>query len=141
VRFSGVVEKLQKQVEELDPNSEFGTWLQAEKTLTTLGWNVQYAADYIKDLDPAERKQWLLEALEATRQQYLEREGAQKLRNERRYQAIMMQRSLPESVDKILRYETAIDRQLYRAIAELEKLQAGRRRMSTSSASGPTRAS
>jgi hypothetical protein len=49
------------------------------------------------------------------------------------------QRSLPETVDKILRYETTIDRQLYRAITELAKLQAARRRTS-SPASGPTRA-
>lgn len=37
--------------------------------------------------------------------------------------------SLPQkgAVDKILRYETAIERQLYRAISELERLQ-GRRR-------------
>jgi hypothetical protein len=46
----------------------------------------------------------------------------------------LVQRSLPESseaVAKILRYGTTIERQLYRAIAELEKLQAARRHSSS----------
>jgi hypothetical protein len=46
----------------------------------------------------------------------------------------MVQRSLPESseaVAKILKYEAAIDRQLYRAIVELERLQAARRHTSS----------
>jgi hypothetical protein len=40
---------------------------------------------------------------------------------------------------KVLRYEPPIERQLHRAITELEKLQAARRRTS-SPASGPTQA-
>ena len=40
-----------------------------------------------------------------------------------------LSRSLPnkEAVDRILRYETAIERQLYRAINELERLQRRKR--------------
>ena len=43
--------------------------------------------------------------------------------------AMVRSLSLPprESVDKIIRYETTIERQLYRAISQLERLQ--RRRM------------
>ena len=44
-------------------------------------------------------------------------------------EANLLRLSLPpkEAVDKILRYETAIERQLYRAINELERLQRRRR--------------
>ena len=141
VLFSGIVERLQKQFEEADPNFDLATWLRTDDNAATLGWDVKSALADIKGLGPAERKTWLLQALETTKQQYLERERTQLARIDRRYQATMVQRSLPGSseVAKILRYETTIDRQLYRAITELEKLQAARRRTS-SPASGPTRA-
>lgn len=48
-------------------------------------------------------------------------------------EAAALARHLPDSgaLDKILRYETAIDRQMYRALKELRELQAARRARST----------
>ena len=63
-------------------------------------------------------------ALEEARQEHLEDERYAEAHAHR--QALQAKRSLPETVDKILRYKTTIDRQLYRAITELEKLQAAR---------------
>jgi hypothetical protein len=142
VLFSGLAERLRKQVEEADPNLDFASWLHTDENVAALGWNVKDVVTYVKDVDLAERKAWRLEVLEGMKQHFLEREHAQQARNARHDQALMVQRSLPgsnEALDKILRYETTIERQLLRAITELEKLQAARRRTS-SPASGPTRA-
>jgi hypothetical protein len=126
VLFSGLAERLRKQVEQADPNFDFASWLHTDENVAALGWNVKDVVTYIKDVDLAERKAWLLEVLEGMKQHFLEREHAQQARNARHDQALMVQRSLPgssEALDKILRYETTIERQLFRAITELEKLQ------------------
>jgi len=140
--LSGVAARLRKQVEAADPNFDFGTWLQNnEDVLADLGWDRKEVAAYINNLRSDERKPWLLQALEEKEQECTEREHAQLELIDRQHRALLVQRSLPgssEAVAKILRYETTIDRQLYRAITELEKLQATRRR--TSSPSGPTQA-
>ena len=48
-------------------------------------------------------------------------------------EATYLSHSLParDMIEKILRYETAIERQLYRAISELERLQRRRRAEAT----------
>ena len=140
--FSGVAEILRKQVEAADPNSDFGTWLQNEGVLADLGWDPKEVAAHINNLRSDERKPWLLQALEEKKQECLQCERAQLEQIDRHHQALLVQRSLPgssEAVANILRYETTIDRQLYRAITELEKLQAARRRTSSPD-SDPTRA-
>jgi hypothetical protein len=50
-------------------------------------------------------------------------------REQREREAMLASLSLPESevMDKILRYETAIDRKMYRAMSELERLQRQRK--------------
>ena len=139
--LSVVAAGLRMQVEAADPNFDFVTWLQNnEDELADLGWDLKEVAAYINNLRSDERKPGLLQVLEEKEQQCTVREHAQIELYERQNRALLVQRSLPESseaVAKILRYEAAIDRQLYRAIAELEKLQATRRRTS-SPASGPT---
>jgi len=143
VVFSGVAARLHQQVKEADPNFDFGTWLHTDRSMATLGWDVKQVGAYIKGLGPAERKAWLLQALEETMQSCLERERAQQARIDRHHQAAMVQRSIPgsgDTVDKILRYETTIQRQLHKTIAELEKLQSARRRRTSSPDSGPTQA-
>jgi hypothetical protein len=146
VALAEMVAKMQKEVEEADPNADFGIWLQIDGAATlrsgflekrVLNLDIDKAAAYINTLGPAERKPWLLQALEKARQDHLEHERQEEAQAHR--QALRAQRSLPQIVDKILRYETTIDRQLYRAITELEKLQAARRRTS-SPAGGPTQA-
>jgi hypothetical protein len=136
---------MQQQVEEADPNSDFGAWLQTKGNVQVisggvkrvLNWDIEKAATYINNLGPAERTPWLLQALEEARQDYLEHERQEEAQAYR--QALRAKQSLPETVDKILRYQTTIERQLFRAFTALEKLQAARRR-TPSPASGPTRA-
>jgi hypothetical protein len=139
--LSGIAARLRTQVEAADQNFDFVTWLQNnEDVLPDLGWDLKEVAAYINNLRSDERKPWLLQALEEEEQECTERERAQIWLIDRQNRALLVQRSLPgssEAVAKILRYETMIDRQLYRAMAELEKLQAARRRTS-SPASGPT---
>src|SRR5437660_4981924 len=87
VLFSRIVEAVQKEVEEVDPNFDFATWRRTNDNAASLGWDVKSAVADIQRLGPAERKTWLLQALEATKQQYLERERAQRARNARHCQA------------------------------------------------------
>src|SRR5207244_10292334 len=54
VLYSGVAERVQQQVEEADPNFDFATWLHTDKNVAALGWDVKYAAEYIKGVDPSE---------------------------------------------------------------------------------------
>jgi len=130
---------LREQVEAADPNFDVATWLQVneeelEELDPDLEWDPKEVAPYMNNLPPDQRKPWLLQALEKQQQKCAEQERAQLEQLERHRRARTVQRSLPESSEaaaKILRYETAIDRQLYRAIAELEKLQAGRRHSSS----------
>jgi hypothetical protein len=144
--LAGMVAKMQEEVEEADPNTHLGAWLRSEVyamrlrggvAKKVLNWDMEKAAADIDKLGPAERKPWLLQALEEVRQAHLEHERQEEAQAYR--QALRAQHSLPGAVDKILRYETTIERQLYRAITELEKLQAARRRTSSPD-SGPTRA-
>jgi hypothetical protein len=140
--LSPVAARLRRQVEAADPNFDFVTWLQNnEDVLADLCWDLREVAAYINNLRSDERKPWLLQALEEKQQECTELDHAQIELFHRKNRALLVQRSLPgssEAVAKILRYEAMIDRrQLYRAIAELEKLQATRRRTS-SPASGPT---
>ena len=81
----------------------------------------------LAEFTPDERKACLLEALEQAKQACLERERLKRERNDRQSEAVMVQRSLPQYPEKILRYETTIKRQMYRAISELERLQRARR--------------
>jgi hypothetical protein len=138
VRLSEFAAQLHKQVQKFAPNNDFGPWLEEDGRARKLGWDDE-AVEAIDQLGLAERKPALLQKLEDTRQRFLKREAQKDARNARLREAAMVQRSIPLFVDKILRYETTIERQLYRAIAELEKLQAARRPKS-SPASGPTRA-
>ena len=141
------VARLMEQVEEADPSFDFGAWLKTPRPVyldhgtshTALNWDLDEAAAYISGLVAAERKPWLLWALEEVRQEHLEREQREQEAAQPRQEALRASRSLPETVDKILRYETTIERQLYRAIAELEKLRGARRR-TFSPGSGPTQA-
>ena len=43
VLFSGIVERLQKQFEEADPNFDLATWLRTDDNAATLGWDVKSA--------------------------------------------------------------------------------------------------
>jgi hypothetical protein len=143
--LAAMVASLHKPVEKADPNSDFGFWLQVNghETLRreggkrVLNWDIDKAAAHINTLGPTERKPWLLQELEKTRQEHLEHERQEEAQAHR--QALRAKQSLPETVAKILRYETTINRELYRAITELAKLQAARRG-TPSPASGPTRA-
>lgn len=142
------VAELMEQVEEADASFDFGAWLKTSRRVyldrgrshTALNWDLDKAEAYFNGLVPAERKPWLLRALEEVRQEHLEREQREQEAAQPRQEALRASRSLPETADKILRYETTIQRQLHKTIAELEKLQSARRRRKSSPDSGPTQA-
>ena len=140
--LSGVAETLRRQVEAADPDSDFGTWLQNEgDILAGLGWDLQEVAAHINKLRSDERKPWLLQTLEETKQECWQHQIEQVVQINRQNRELSVQRPLlgsgsSEAVANILRYETTIERQLYRAITQLEKLQATRR-CPSSPASGP----
>src|SRR5437660_3712407 len=92
VLFSGIVERLQKQFEEADPNFDLATWLRTDDNAATLGWDVKSALADIKGLAPAERKPCPLRARETTHQRYLERGRREVARGDRRYHGTLVQR-------------------------------------------------
>jgi predicted deacylase len=130
---SGAAESLRRQVEAADPNSDFATWLQNEEgILADLGWDLQEVAAHLNTLRADERKPWLLQTLEETKREWFQHQIEQVVQINQQNRALRVQRPLlgsrsSEAVASILRYETTIERQLHRAITQLEKRQATRR--------------
>lgn len=78
--------------------------------------------------DPAARKQVILDLLKNHKSRLTQLREVIEENEELSCESSAMALSLPppESVDKIVRYETAIERQLYRAVSMLERLQSRR---------------
>lgn len=82
-------------------------------------------ADFGETPDPAKCKTAMLEFIDTETARLQEIEKGLDRKEEMELESQMLSYRLPakEFVDRILRYETAIDRQLYRAMDQLERLQ------------------
>jgi hypothetical protein len=125
--YSRCIENLQRIVDQADANTDFSAWVRSDGWAGMLGLDEEDVVATINKLGPDQRKPWLLHVLEETKQAHLERQRASRARNARLHEAVMVQRSLPQYPERILRYETTIERSMSKAMDELEKLQRARR--------------
>lgn len=120
-------DRVRELLEELedDSNPTFDASLCEE-----LEWDFEAAHAELEKIEPGARKKQILTWLEDERTELLERAREEELKAKTDLDMARARGSLPDhsTVEKILRYETTIERQLYRAITELEKLQRDRRR-------------
>lgn len=94
-----------------------------------LGKLDQAPDDHGHHLSPEKYKKILLQLISVVKQELKEQQKAAEKVEHLELDAKIASLALPpkEAMEKILRYETAIDRQLYRAMGELERLQRQRR--------------
>jgi len=111
--------------------------------LKNLGWDRASTEAELMKVKPADKRLALLGWIDVTRAEFLQeaskveaRAVQEQAKAMRIYEAKKVASSLP-LYDRTLRYETTFDRQLYRAIDELEKRQRNRRLLSTTESSDP----